>query len=158
MDRVSHSESNKCMENFIDLVRYVKSPIHMILCIGKEGIFVEYFPRERRIMLGHNRRSIKLPKNEFSTLLLYLDTLYDNVEEFVLGNYDDSGICIDVGYVERESNIYILDLTDLSYNTFVSMTSASERDDLDNYIDLYNTIKINNREFIKYLNNLYEGF
>ena len=76
----------------------------------------------------------------------------------MLGNYDDSGICIDVGYVERESNIYILDLTDLSYNTFVSMTSVSERDDLDNYIDLYNTIKINNREFIKYLNNLYEGF
>ena len=111
MDRVSHSENDKCMENFIDLVRYVKSPIHMILCIGKEGIFVEYFPRERRIMLGHNRRSIKLPKNEFSTLLLYLDTLYDNVEEFVLGNYDDSGICIDVGYVERESNIYILDFS-----------------------------------------------
>ena len=62
MERVSHLENCKCMENLKDLVRYVKSPVHMILCIGKDGIFVEYFPRERKIMLGNNRRNVKLPK------------------------------------------------------------------------------------------------
>lgn len=158
MERVSHLENCKCMENLKDLVRYVKSPVHMILCIGKDGIFVEYFPRERKIMLGNNRRNVKLPKNEFNALLLYLDTLYDNVEEFVLGNYDDSGIRIDIGYVERETNIYILDLYDLSYDVFRSMISISDNDNLDNYIDLYNIIKINNKDFIKYIITLYEGF
>ena len=153
MERVSHLENCKCMENLKDLVRYVKSPVHMILCIGKDGIFVEYFPRERKIMLGNNRRNVKLPKNEFNALLLYLDTLYDNVEEFVLGNYDDSGIRIDIGY-----DIYILDLYDLSYDVFRSMISISDNDNLDNYIDLYNIIKINNKDFIKYIITLYEGF
>ena len=156
MERISRSDKTN-INNFKDLVRYVTSPIHMILYVGTKGIFVEYFPEQRKIMIGNSKREIKLPKNEFDILLLFFDTLYENVKEIVVSGYD-IGDYVDLGYVDAENKIYMLDLSGLSFDLFRSVTNASDEENIDDYIDLFNTIKLSSKSLIAYIEYMYDGF
>ena len=70
----------------------------------------------------------------------------------------DIGDYVDLGYVDAENKIYMLDLSGLSFDLFRSVTNASDEENIDDYIDLFNTIKLSSKSLISYIESMYDGF
>lgn len=157
--RKQKEEISPYVEEFKQLLNYVNQPIHMILCIGKEGIFVEYNSKEHKIKLGnHNGRSIKINK-DYDTLLLYFDSLFDKVSNSASDSENfKSNELLDIGYIDYEKKIYLIDLNDLSYDIFKIISEYSDSEYVDDFIDLYNILKYQIKNFIQFIKRLNDGF